>query len=259
MAYFDYKGHACWYEELGEGEPLILLHGNAASSVMFTEIAGEYAAENKVVLIDFMGHGRSERVERFPADLWYDESQQVIELIRQRGYERVSLIGSSGGALVAINTALESPGLVDKVIADSFEGERSLKAFTENVTEEREQSKRDEDSRMFYFYMHGEDWEGVVDNDTRAIAEHDRSIEVFFHKPLETLEPPILLTGSREDEFVCSLGSDFFDRTYGAMLEKIGHGEMCLFETGRHPAMLSNRDEFLKVSKAFLTRTDRAR
>ena len=62
--------------------------------------------------------------------------------IRDR-YKDVNIIGSSGGALVAINVAMEAPELVHKVIADSFEGETSLKAFTENVKADREASKHD--------------------------------------------------------------------------------------------------------------------
>ena len=77
---------------------------------------------------------------------------------------------------MAINVAMEAPELVHKVIADSFEGETSLKAFTENVKADREASKHDDDARMFYEYMHGPDWEQVVDNDTDAIIRHDRGI-----------------------------------------------------------------------------------
>ena len=53
---------------------------------------------------------------------------------------------------------------------------------------------------MFYEYMQGDDWESVVDNDTKSIVEHDRTIGKFFHKPLTTLQADILLTGSKGDE-----------------------------------------------------------
>lgn len=49
-------------------------------------------------------------------------------------------MATSGGALVAINAALKAPELIDKVIADSFGGEYTLKAFTERVPEDRETS-----------------------------------------------------------------------------------------------------------------------
>lgn len=181
MAYFRYQGKSVFYEEYGQGEqPLILLHGNTASSNMFLEIAEKYKEHFKVILIDFLGHGKSDRLTEFPADLWFDEAQQVITFLKEKEYANVNMIGSSGGALVAINVALEAPELLSKVIADSFEGETPLKAFTENVAADREFSKQDENAKRFYQYMQGDDWESVVDNDTSAIIRHEKEIGKFF-------------------------------------------------------------------------------
>lgn len=127
MAFFEYQGKQLYYQELGVGHPLLLLHGNTASSNMFYHVAEQYAKYYRVILLDFLGHGQSERLEEFPTDLWFEEAQQAIAFLRWKQYENVYLLGSSGGALVAINVALEAPELVGKVIADSFEGERSWK------------------------------------------------------------------------------------------------------------------------------------
>ena len=252
MGYFTYNNRNVYYTELGSGRPLLLLHGNTASSNMFGGIAEQFAINRKVVLIDFLGHGRSDRLERFPVDLWYDEAMQVITLLRERQYACADIIGSSGGALVAINVALETPELIGKVSADSFEGERALPAFTENLREEREQSKLNPGAAMFYKAMQGEDWASVVDNDTDALVRHSAELGAFFHKPLNTLKPDILLTGSLGDEFVAALAPDFFEKTYGDMIAKIGHGSIHLFAHGGHPAMLSNQAEFVRLSEQFL-------
>ena len=34
--------------------------------------------------------------------------------------------------------------------------------------------------------MHGDNWEKIVDNDTKSIVEHDKTIGNFFHKPSES-------------------------------------------------------------------------
>lgn len=251
MSFYMYNGKKMYYQELGTGQPLILLHGNTASSNMFLEVATKYANTYKVILIDFLGHGQSDRLDAFPADLWFSEAEQVISFLKEKQYGKVNIIGSSGGALVAINIALEAPELVNKVIADSFEGEQPLKAFTQNVIEEREHSKQDENTIMFYHAMHGDDWEKVVDNDTQAIFRHDQEIGKFFHQSLHSLTPDILLTGSKKDEFVCAIDPFYFDKVYENMLVKIGHGEMYLFETGGHPAMLSNQEAFIELSHHF--------
>lgn len=252
MPYFPYQGHSCYYEEQGEGVPLLFLHGNTGSSNMFYELIPAFAQQYKTVVIDFLGNGKSQRVEHLPADLWFDEAQQAIAFLTYKQYPKSHLLGSSGGALAAINAALERPDLVGKVIADSFEGEHALPSFTGNLVAEREASKRDENARMFYYYMQGEDWERVVDQDTAAIVEHAKTIGRFFHRPLSELKADILLTGTKGDEFLAAMGPDFLEETYGAMLQKIGHGEMFLFPKGGHPAALSNREAFIQLALQFL-------
>lgn len=251
MSYFIFENEKIYYNEVGVGTPLLLLHGNTASSMMFYEAVEKYKEHFKVILIDFLGHGQSNRLHEFPADLWFYEAQQVIAFLKEKQYSNVNIIGSSGGALAAINIALEAPQLVSKVIADSFEGEVPLKQFTENVVTDRALSKQDENARLFYYYMQGDDWESVVDNDTSAIVRHDKEIGTFFHKDLHTFQPDILMTGSRQDEFISNVSSTYFEKVYGEMLEKMGHGKMYLFDTGGHPAMLTNFDNFYKISLQF--------
>ena len=65
MSYFNYKGKKIYYEKFGKGEVLVFLHGNTASSKMFEPLMPLYADDFTVILLDFMGNGKSERVERF--------------------------------------------------------------------------------------------------------------------------------------------------------------------------------------------------
>ena len=248
MPYFSYNGKNIYYKESGEGAPLLLLHGNTASSRMFDEVVGFYEEHFRVIRIDFLGHGQSDRLERFPTDLFYDEAMQVLEFIRQSPYEKVNIIGSSGGAIVALNVALEGADLVKKVIADSFEGVEPLSDYIEIIKEEREASKHDPGSRAFYEYNHGEDWERVVDNDTEALYNHYKTIGKFCHKPLSNLSVPVLLTGSEKDEFI---PPGFFQKTYGDMLNQTSNLTIYLFKKGGHPAILSNGKEFSELAYHF--------
>lgn len=250
MPYFKYIDKNIYYNESGNGEPLLLLHGNTASSKMFDDIVNFYEKHFKVIVIDFLGHGKSDRLESFPVDLWFYEAMQVIEFIKQSGYEKVNIIGTSGGAIVALNIALESPESVKRVIADSFEGEKPLAEFVESIVEERELSKHDRDSRSFYEYNHGEDWESVVDNDTQALYNHYKTIGKFYHKKLSNLKVPVLLTGSKADEFI---PPGFFEQTYGEMMNKIPNATMYLLDNGGHPAMLSNGEEFSELAFKFFS------
>ena len=251
MSYFVFDDKRVYYEETGAGKPIFFLHGNTASSKMYAQFIPRYQQGFNVILIDFLGHGKSDRLCEFPADLWFYEAQQVITFLREKQYKDVNIIGSSGGAMVALNVALEAPELVGKVIADSFQGERTHKDFMQNLLIDREHAKADPGARAFYEYMHGSDWERIVDLDMDAVIRHAREKGQLFHQPLHMMKADILLTGSREDEFMRSVSEDYLENTYRDMLAKIGHGRMHLFSSGGHPAMMTNQDVFYELSKDF--------
>ena len=117
MSYFNYQLKKIFYKEVGGGKPLVMLHGDTASSVMFELLLPLYQENFRVILIDFLGNGKSDRVEKFPENLWITQAEQVIALIEHLKIEKVNLLGTSGGAWVAINTALKRPDLIDRVVA----------------------------------------------------------------------------------------------------------------------------------------------
>ena len=55
MTYFMYQSKRIFYKEIGVGKPLIMLHGDPASSVMFEFLLPLYQENFRVVLIDFLG------------------------------------------------------------------------------------------------------------------------------------------------------------------------------------------------------------
>lgn len=81
MSYFNYQSKRIFYKEIGVGKPLIMLHGDTASSVMFEFLLPLYQENFRVILIDFLGNGQSDRIEKFPENLWITQAEQVIALI----------------------------------------------------------------------------------------------------------------------------------------------------------------------------------
>ena len=141
MSYFIYHGKKIFYREVGEGKPVLFLHGNTASSKMFEFILPLYQADCRVFLMDLLGNGRSDRVEEFPPALWSEWGRQAAALVRHLDMGKVSLVGTSGGAWSAVNAALECPELVEKVVADSFDASEHLRPeFARSVVAEREAS-----------------------------------------------------------------------------------------------------------------------
>lgn len=248
MAYFKYQGKSVYYEEYGQGEPLIFLHGNTASSKMSELLMPLYAEKFRCILIDFLGNGRSERVESFSPDIWYDEALQTIALTEHLQCGKVSLIGTSGGAWVAVNAALERPDLFHAVIADSFDGRTLNPNFYANLLSERKAAKEDIQSRKFYEWCQGADWEKVVDLDTEALLKCAEKKRPLFHKPLKNLKTPILLMGSKEDK---SCRNDL-EEEYREIAAIFPQSSVYLFQNGGHPSLFSNAEKSADIVYHFI-------
>ncbi len=158
--------------------------------------------------------------------------------------EKVSVVGTSGGALVAINLCLEHAERIKYLIADSFEGEYPLPSYINTIKADREKDKKKLLAKLIWFYCHGFDWKKVVDLDTDVNIAFSQTGKSFFHKAISNLQVPTTLTGSLEDEYCKEL-----DKIYGALKEKNNRLNIQLFKKGKHPAILSNKNEFIELIK----------
>lgn len=252
MSYFIYQSKKIYYSEQGSGKPVVFLHGDTASSKMFELLLPLYTENFKVILIDFLGNGKSDRVEGFPVDLWQEQTRQTIALLEHLQYGKVNLVGTSGGVWVAINAALERPDLVERIVADSFDGRTLAEDFADNLVKERSTAKKDEQAAGFYEWCQGEDWEEVVDKNTDALLRCAKEKRPLFCKPLEQLRNPMLLMGSIGDEMV----RKDFQAEYETIAGLTGAG-ICIFESGFHPAIASNGERAAEVINRFLNCDDR--
>ena len=249
MSYFPYGSHQIYYEIHGDGEPLILLHGNTASCRMFDSIIPALAAHYQVITMDFLGCGRSDHLLSFPRDLWFEWSKQVYALCMHLDIQRVNIVGTSGGALAAINTALASPQLVRAVAADSFAGITADLAITSQIQTGRAAAKQLEGFRTYLQSIHGDDWVSILDADTDAVIRHAHEIGSYFHRPLSSLQSRMLLTGSEEDEM---FPRKHHQQLFGEICRQTPLAQAHIFPHGGHPAMMSNLDEFSRLLKGFL-------
>lgn len=230
------------------GKPVVLLHGNTVSSKFYTQLVPLLSDRYCTITLDFLGCGQSERIDEWPSDLWFEWSRQVVALCNELRLSKVKLIGCSGGALVAINVALENPELVECVVADSFEGTKADPDITEQIQSGRQLAKKNEIFCSVLSTMHGEDWERVLDADTEAVVAHAKAIGSFFHKPIEELKVKTLLLGSAEDEM---FSKGHYDRLFADICERTCMAESHIFEHGGHPAMISNMPEFISLCEEF--------
>jgi pimeloyl-ACP methyl ester carboxylesterase/acyl-CoA-binding protein len=107
---FEYDGHCLAYETVGEGMPFVLLHGILLDSHINRDLATRIAVEGyRVILLDLLGHGRSDKTTD-PKDHRCDfYADQVIALLDHLGIERAMLGGVSLGCIVSLHAAAKAP------------------------------------------------------------------------------------------------------------------------------------------------------
>lgn len=252
MPYFRFDNDKIYYRVKGHGPPLLLIHGNSVSSKMFNAVLKLYSKSYRTVVFDFPGHGRSSRLEKFETDFWYHNSKVASALLHHIGMEKANIIGTSGGALVGINLALEHPEKVNFLVADSFEGEYPLESYVKSIRKDRERDKKKWMAKLYWWYFHGWDWKKVVDQDTEVNIEFAKSGKSFFHKPISDLQVPTLLTGSMKDEYCNHL-----DEIYKDLVKKSKALDIHMFKEGNHPAMISNKTAFKNIFSSHLEKLNR--
>ena len=102
----------------GSGPPLLLLHGNPLTHVMWHKIAPRLAEEFTVVAADLRGYGDSSKPPGGEDHSGYSFRAMAIdqvEVMRALGFDRFFVAGHDRGARVAHRMALDHPGRVAKV------------------------------------------------------------------------------------------------------------------------------------------------
>jgi pimeloyl-ACP methyl ester carboxylesterase len=103
-----------WYDERGQGEPLVLLHGGVVDASFFEANIDALAARFRVFALDLRGHGHTPDVE---GPLTYEAlAQDTIDFIDAVVGGPAHLVGHSVGAGVALHAALRRPDLIRRLV-----------------------------------------------------------------------------------------------------------------------------------------------
>jgi 3-oxoadipate enol-lactonase len=114
MPSLDVNGTTIYYEQAGEGTPLLLIHGLGSSGDDWAFQREDFSRQHRLILPDLRGSGRSAKppgpysIAQFALDLW--------ALLDALGVESTSILGFSLGGAVALEMALMRPHAVQRLI-----------------------------------------------------------------------------------------------------------------------------------------------
>jgi len=175
----DVHGLRLHYLIVGEGDPVVLLHGYAQTSHMWRPLMTELARTHTVIAPDLRGIGQSS----IQADGYTKAvmAQDIHALVHSLGDPRIRLVGHDIGLMVAYAYAAQYPSEVDRIVL--------MDAFLPGVGNWRDVwLLRD----LWHFHFYGETplalvtgreriyfehfWNDFAADRTRSVPEGDRRI-----------------------------------------------------------------------------------
>lgn len=167
-------------------EPILFLHGNRDNHSHFAELQTLLSPFRQTFALDLRGHGFSSKVDcPLSAELYADD---LDAFIKHFGWEKVTLVGHSLGAVTSMVYALRSPERVSHMVLMGAAAHYEMKWKRPTVTEESYPQVIEESNRRAGPFFFLDDYPAVK---RRVIASWS-SIVFKVHRNLIQLTHPDL-------------------------------------------------------------------
>lgn len=103
-----------FYTECGEGQVMLLLHGNGEDHRIFVFLIEHFSKRYKVFAIDSRGHGKTLNGTK-PLTI-ETMAEDLEEFIEQHNLDNIILLGFSDGANIAMHVAMKLQSKIAKLI-----------------------------------------------------------------------------------------------------------------------------------------------
>jgi pimeloyl-ACP methyl ester carboxylesterase len=215
VPFLDVEGGSVWYEEAGEGPPVLLLHSTLVDRRQWDDQMRSFSRQFRVIRFDLRGFGRSP----MPTES-YRPLEDIAELLRSLDAVPAALVGGSAGGALSLLLTLEHPEMVSALVlvasgAPRFEGwSDELRALWEATEAALLQGDQERAQRLELGYWvpagrFGDDDKSdrriarIAADNTRAAAEAEDFMEGPDTAPLERLgeiRVPTLVVLAEHDE-----------------------------------------------------------
>ncbi|MBS7645330.1 MAG: alpha/beta hydrolase [Candidatus Bathyarchaeia archaeon] len=120
------RGVKLYYEELGEGPDILLMHGAMSTARRdFGSLIDGFAEHFHVVAPDLRGFGRSQHVRSFEGNYYLEHARDMLALIEALNLDEPHLVGFSDAGEFAFLMALEAPERLRSIVASGVGGDLS--------------------------------------------------------------------------------------------------------------------------------------
>ena len=215
MSEAQVHGIRLYYEEHGEGTPILCIHGGGSSAVMWGDAVAELARLGRVIVYDRRGCTRSERPEPYERTTVAEQADDAAALLDALTEAPAVVIGRSYGGAVAIDLALRHPNRVRALAlleGDAFGLSPVGLEWTKGMRDRlREVASRDGVDAV-YEALIGEvlgegAWDSFPDNVRRTLSQNGPALLAELHYVEEpqpaaaafaTIDKPALLVAAAD-------------------------------------------------------------
>lgn len=103
-------GRALYFEESGQGVPVVLLHGFGSSATFWRDhLIDSLATTYRVIAVDLPGHGRSDALDTSIVFRNENAARVILALLDTLRIERAAFVGFSQGGMISTYVAVLAP------------------------------------------------------------------------------------------------------------------------------------------------------
>ena len=248
---------AVWDE--GSGTPLVFVHGVGTSGELWSEDLAGLASECRVVVYDRRGYGAS---SESPRD-WGAHREDAVALLEALGAHPAVVVGYSGGAMIALDLALERPDLVSRVVLldPAFNLKRCLTPgliramVTARVRRRRGGDRSGAAAWMRYVSGHpggGSAFDEAPPERREKLLQNAAAVFADFGSGTGDHVPEDRLAGIAAPVTLveCALSPPFLRRSCARLRRLLPQAEVVTLERSGHHVALDARDELLALLRA---------
>jgi len=237
-------GIEMYYEIIGEGEPLILLHGWSQSGQTWSGVADDFAKHFQVIIPDLRGHGATDN----PSREYFTMKQLALDVYALLDHLKIDsfrAMGISMGGVTLLHMATQQPNRIDSMVligafsyisADSVKIARSIDL--DNIPE-------DQMHRFREVHKHGDE-QIIAMMEWMKIAADDYESTAFTPPYLATIKANTLIVhGERDRRVPVSIALEMYEAIPKSLLWIVPNG-------GHVPIRNFYEENFIEVAEAFL-------
>ncbi|WP_394830579.1 alpha/beta hydrolase [Pendulispora rubella] len=240
--YTPVNGMQMYYEESGQGEPLVVLNGGLCTIASCVgPLLPSWAKTRRVIAVEQQAHGHTNDIDR---PMTYDHmAEDVVVLLERLGIAKADFFGYSDGGIVALRLGIRHPNVIRRMVTlSAYHDNRALQP---GLLEQMEQltpealppSMRDEYAKVA---PDPSKWPVLVEKVKRLGLD----FQGFPDSEMRTIPVPVLIVMGDHDIMTAPYGEE--------LSRLLPNAQLAVLPGADHFSIATHAETILSKSTAFL-------